>query len=125
MNDEQQHIVIIEDEEMLGRALRDILISEGFTATMCTTGEEGLKTIQSEHPRLVLLDSVLPGIHGIEVLRALTEYRKTHDLKIIILSNIDDPEDLQRAREYDIVDYLIKTDWKLEEIIEKIKKALQ
>ena len=73
---------------------------------------------------LILLDSILPGISGLEVLEELKPIRAEKNIPVIMLSNLDDPEDLKDAREYGIDEYLIKTDWRMEDVVKKIKQII-
>jgi DNA-binding response OmpR family regulator len=119
-----KRILIIEDNPDLAAALCDALSEAGFEATSVATGEEGLELIKKDNPTLLLLDSILPQMSGMDVLKALQEYRKMHELKIIMLSNVDDPHELRAAREFDIEEYLIKTDWRMEDVIKTIKNHI-
>ena len=117
-------ILVIEDESSLATALQENLTGQGFAVTVADSGEAGLEIIKKSRPDLLLLDSILPGMNGIEVLKALKPMRDEKHFPIIMLSNLDNPEDLRAAREYDIEEYLVKTDWRLEDIVAKIKKAI-
>ena len=117
-------IVLIEDNHDLSNVLRDMLTEKGYTVSVAETGEAGIPLIQDEKPDLLLLDTILPGINGIEVLDQLQTYRAEHPLKVIMLSNIDDPNHLKDARSHDIEEYLIKTDWRMEDVLARIKKYI-
>ncbi len=117
-------IVIIEDNVDLATALSDALVQQGYTVSRAQNGEEGISLIEKQNPDLLLLDTLLPEMSGIDVLESLKAYRAERNLKVIILSNVDDPEALKRARQYDIEEYLIKTDWRMEDVIKTIKKHL-
>ena len=118
-------IVIIEDDSGLAEALQENLSAKGFVVRTAGTGEDGLELIKESHPDLILLDSLLPGMSGIEVLEALKPIREKNNIPVIMLSNLDNPDDLKAARAYDIEEYLIKTDWRLDDVISKIKSAIK
>ncbi|MBI4580295.1 MAG: response regulator [Planctomycetes bacterium] len=84
------HVLIIEDEPLLGRNIRSSLTQAGYLATAVTTGEEGIETAEANAPDIVLLDLRLPGIDGMEVLRELR--RRGSSASVIIMTaygNID------------------------------------
>jgi DNA-binding response OmpR family regulator len=117
-------LLVIEDDVDLAVALKDSLSERGFNVTAVNTGEEGVQLIKSESFDIVLLDWLLPGMSGLEVLKEVDEVRQAKRLPVIILSNVDNPDDIKAAREYEIAEYLVKTDWRLDDVVQKIKGAL-
>ena len=117
-------ILFIEDESALQKTFGDILKQEGYEMTSALDGETGLKLAQTEKPDLILLDLVLPKMHGFEVLQALKGDEKTKDIPIIVLTNLEGMGDLEKALDLGATTYLVKASYSLEEIIQKIKKAL-
>ena len=120
----KKKILIVEDQEQLNDALQAALEGKGYVVFKSLTGEDALEQIKAQKPDLVLLDTILPGISGLEVLEALKDYRAANPLKIVMLSNVDDPEELKKARKYEIDDYLIKTDWRIEDILSRVARNL-
>ena len=108
----------------MAAALQESLSGKGFTYRVASTGEKGLEMIKENRPDLILLDFLLPGMSGLEVLKELEPIRKEKNIPVIVLSNVDNPDDLKEARQYDISEYLVKTDWRLEDVISKIKSAI-
>ena len=117
-------IVLVEDNPDLSNVLREMLTNKGYTVSVAETVEAGVLLVQDEKPDLLLLDTILPGINGIEVLDQLQAYRAGNPLKVLMLSNIDDPNHLKDARSHDIEEYLIKTDWRMEDVLARIKKYI-
>jgi len=118
-------ILFIEDEQTLQKTLGDFLGREDYKAISALDGEIGLKLARIEKPDLILLDLVLPKIHGLDVLKALKENPVTRKIPVIILTNMEGMEEVNRAIELGATTYLVKTSYKLEEVVEKIKKALE
>ena len=118
-------ILFIEDESTLQKTFGDILRKEGYEMISALNGEIGLRLAKEEKPDLILLDLVLPKVHGFEVLKKLKETPGTKDIPVIILTNLEEMEDVKEALELGATTYLVKTRYTLEEVIEKIKKALQ
>jgi DNA-binding response OmpR family regulator len=118
-------ILIIEDDKFLRELISRKLSGEGFGVAEAVDGEEGVKKIKEENPDLVLLDLILPGIDGFEVLSKAKEDPKTSSIPIIILSNLGQKEEIEKGLKLGAVDYLIKAHFTPGEIIEKIKNVLK
>jgi len=118
-------ILIVEDDKFLRELITQKLIKEGYETSEAIDGEEGIKKIKEEKPDLVLLDLILPGIDGFEVLSKMKEDPALTQIPVIILSNLGQKEDVERGLKLGAVDYLIKAHFTPGEIIEKIKNALK
>jgi len=119
-----KNILFIEDEAVLQDAFGEFLKQKGYKITKALDGETGLRLAKSENPDLIILDLVLPNKEGFEVLRELKEDEKTKDIPVIVLTNLEGIKDIDRALSSGATTYLIKTQYNMEEIIEKIKKVL-
>lgn len=117
-------ILLVEDDKFLRDLLARKLQDENLTVVLAVDGEEGVKKTEEEKPDLMLLDLILPGINGFDVLKKVKENPKTSDVPVIVLSNLGQKEDVERALSLGAKDYLIKANFTLEEIFEKIKKYL-
>jgi len=87
-------------------------------------GETGLRLAKSQKPDLILLDLVLPKIHGFEVLKKLKEDKETKGIPVIVLTNLEGVGDVDKVLGLGATTYLVKAQYSLEEVVEKIKKAL-
>lgn len=119
-----KRILFIEDESALQETFRGILNKEGYEMISAMDGEEGLKLAKTEKLDLILLDLILPKIDGFEVLKRLREDPKTKETPIIILTNLEDMRDVNKALELGATTYLVKVSYNPEEVLEKIKKTL-
>ncbi len=117
-------ILFIEDESSLQKTFGEILNQEGYEVISALDGEVGLKLAKIKKPDLVLLDLILPKINGFEVLKKLKEEAETKSIPIIILTNLEGIEDVKEAIEMGAQAYLVKAQYTLEEVVEKIKSAL-
>lgn len=117
-------ILILEDEQTLSRSLRDALERAGYTIEIEIDGVKGLKKIETSKPDLVLLDLILPGLSGLDVLKALVAKPSLKSIPVIVLSNLDDPKSVIEAKRLGAKAYLIKAQVTLEEIIKKIEQTL-
>jgi len=118
-------ILIIEDDKFLRELIVQKLIKENYETSEAADGEEGIKKIKEEKPDLVLLDLILPGIDGFEVLSRMRDDPEISSIPVIILSNLGQKEDVERGLGLGAKDYLIKAHFTPGEIIEKIKKILK
>lgn len=118
-------ILIVEDEAPLRNAVSDILTFEGFEVFRAKNGQEGLDLALAEHPDLILLDLMMPVMDGLTMLEKLRqdpEYGK--DAQVILLTNINDPEKVAQATEAGSYDFLVKSDWNIEDVVKKIKQRV-
>lgn len=118
-------ILIVEDEAPLRNAISDILSFEGFTVFQAKNGQEGLDMALAQHPDLILLDLMMPVMDGLtmlEKLRTNQEYGK--NAMVILLTNINDPDKVAQATEAGTFDFLVKSDWNIEDVVAKIKTRL-
>ena len=117
-------IIIIEDEEVLLNLLQRRLTQEGYQVEIAKDGQEGLKKIREEKPDLILLDIIMPIMGGFEVMEELSKDKKLKKIPIVIISNSGQPVEIDRAKELGAKDWLIKTDFEPQEVIDKVKKNL-
>ncbi len=119
-------ILIVEDDKFLRELLESKLRKEkDFTIVTAKDGEEGLQKAREEDPDLIILDLILPGLNGFEVLEKIKSSAAIADIKVIVLSNLGQKEDIDRAMKLGAEDYLIKAHFTLEEIIKKIRENLK
>jgi len=117
-------IIFIEDERALQTTFQNILKQEGYNVVPALDGKEGLKLVKDKKPDLVLLDLILPKIDGIEVLREVKKNEETKEIPVIVLTNLEELKKIEEALELGAKTYLIKANYTVEEVIEKIKKIL-
>lgn len=118
-------ILVIEDDKFLRELIVQKLIKENYEVSEAIDGEQGIKKIKEEKPDLILLDLILPGIDGFEVLSRMREGSNSPSIPVIILSNLGQKEDVERGLKLGAIDYLIKAHFTPGEIIEKIKNVLK
>jgi len=119
-------ILIVEDDRFLRELLAKKLKNENFDIDIAMDGEEGLKKIKEGKPALVLLDLILPGIDGFEVLRQVKKDadEEVRKIPVIILSNLGQRDDVEKGINLGAEDFLIKAHFEPGEIISKIKQVL-
>jgi DNA-binding response OmpR family regulator len=120
----KKKILIIEDDNSIRKALKNKLSEEGFDTLEAVNGLEGLDLALSKKPDLILLDIVMPQMDGLTVLKKLREDSWGCDVKVIILSNLSDAKSVETSMEQGVYNYLVKANWKIEDVMAKIKETL-
>jgi len=118
-------ILIVEDDKFLRELIAQKLTQEGYEVLEAIDGETGIKNVKEEKPDLVLLDLILPGIDGFEVLSRMKDDEELAKIPVIILSNLGQREEVERGLKMGAIDYMIKAHFTPREIIDKIKNVLQ
>ena len=121
---EAKKILIVEDDEGFCSILETKFEGTEFATIIAEDGETGLEKARKEHPDLVLLDIMLPGIDGIEVAKKMRQAGVR--VPIVYLTNVSDTERISEAMLVTggETDYIVKTDVRIEDIIERIRKRL-
>ncbi len=118
-------ILFIEDEQNLQAIMSRYLEKEGFSVLQAYDGERGSQLARDGKPDLVLLDIILPKKDGFAVLKEMKENPETKEIPVIILTNLERSEDIERAVGLGAYSYLVKTNYEPRDIVERIKKILQ
>jgi len=122
MTDDKRTILIVEDEGLLRELMSEKLRIEGFNTIEAADGDEGLALALQKRPDLIVLDLLMPKMGGMEVLRRLREDDYGRSIPVIIVSNLSGKENIAEGAEKGAVEYLIKANFSLEEIVDKIKE---
>ncbi len=117
-------ILIIEDEEIMMNLLKEKLSMEGYDVSTARNGEEGVLKMREINPDLILLDIVMPKLGGFGVMEIMRKDDKLKKIPIIIISNSGQPVELDRVKKLGASDWLIKTEFDPQEVLEKVKKQL-
>ena len=125
MGDIQKKIAVVEDDTFLSKAFLLKLKGSGFNAFPIRDGEEALGIIKKEVPDLILLDVMLPHKSGFEILTDIKKDEKLKDIPVLILSTLGQEEEKQKGLALGAKEYLVKTNIKLEEVVEKINGYLK
>ena len=118
-------VLIIEDDVFLGDLMAKKLEDSGFKVVKAIDGQEGLEKAVTAKPNLILLDLILPGMDGFEVLKKIKDNPQSSSVPVIILSNLGQREDIERGFDLGAQDYLVKAQFTPDEIVERVKKPLE
>jgi len=117
-------ILLVEDEEIMIELLQKKLTQEGYEVLVARDGEEGLRLMKETWPNLVLLDIVLPKMSGFDVLNEINKNLSLKKIPVIIISNSGQPVELKKALRLGVKDWLIKTEFEPQMLLEKIAKQI-
>lgn len=122
MAEENKKILIVDDERPLSQALTDALKKAGFVTKAAFDGQEALNILDMEKFDLILLDLLMPKMNGLDVLTQLKNRR--YLTPIIVLSNLGDETEIKKAKELGAVDYFIKSDTPIADVLSHVQKIL-
>ena len=120
-----QTILFVEDEPTLQKALGLALAQEGYEVKTAADGEAGLQLAREVKPNLVLLDLILPKMDGFEVLEELKKDDATKNIPVIVLTNLESSQDIEKALVLGASTYLVKANYDLKDVIEKVKENIK
>lgn len=122
---EPKKVLIVEDDLPLLKSLSEGLGGNEFNIITASDGQDGLQMALKEKPNLILLDLIMPRMDGITMLKKLREDEWGKKVKVIILTNSEEQGKLASAVENQVYDYMIKTNWKMEDVLKKVRVELK
>ena len=121
---QQKKVLVVDDEKVLLELLLSKIGQAGFIAIGARDGDEGLQKASAEHPDLILLDIIMPKMDGITMLKKLREDAWGKTAPVIMLSNLNTAEAVEKSLENGAYDYLVKVDYSLDDLVAIVKKKL-
>ena len=118
----KKKILVLEDEKPLARALELKLIHEGFDVKTASNGENVIDFLGKEAFSLIVCDMLMPKFDGFQVLEVLKENKIK--IPVIVLTNLSQAEDEKRVREMGAVDFLIKSDTPIADVVNRVKEKV-
>jgi len=126
MDQTKKHsILIIEDDPLLSKMYETKFSTDGLDVLKASDGEEGLKTALANHPDILLLDVMMPRLSGIDMLAELRKDPWGAHVPVIILSNLSEQQEGEKARSLGVKEYLVKANYTPAELVEKVKTYIQ
>jgi len=117
-------ILLVEDEEIMIDLLQRKLTVEGYEVSVARDGGEGLGKMKEVKPDLILLDIIMPKMGGFEVMEEMKRDMELKKIPVIVISNSGQPVEIDKAQELGAKDWLIKTEFDPQEVINKVKKQI-
>jgi CheY-like chemotaxis protein len=118
-------VLLAEDDRFLRRAAEVELRKHGYVVLAAADGEEALRIAMEQIPDIILLDLIMPKMHGFEVLRKLKQQESTAKIPVVIMSNLGQEQDVQQAMADGAMAYLIKSDLSLKDLSRNVEQALK
>jgi DNA-binding response OmpR family regulator len=124
MADTPKKIMIIEDDRFLSSLMKARLEKEGFTVAQAFDGEEAMQILKTDLPALIILDLIMPKVTGFEVLQMISITPQLDKVPVVIVSNLAQDSDIEKARQLGAREYFIKVKISIDDLIGKIKSLV-
>lgn len=121
---EKNYVLVVEDDAFYANIYKTKLAKEKIEAQIVGNGNEAIKAARVRKPGLILLDLIMPGKDGFETLADLKADPMLKDVKVIVLSNLSQEEDVRRVKELGAAEYLVKANVPIQQVVEKVKSNL-
>lgn len=122
---DQKTILVVDDDQELRDTLSEAFENEGFLVLKAADGQSGLGSAFEHKPDLIMLDLKMPNIGGLEVLKQLRADEWGQNAKVMVLTALDDMTSISETLNQGGLEYLVKSDWKLEDIISRVRSRLE
>lgn len=123
-SDTAHYILIVEDDEFISDVYMKKLAMEGFEVSLARDGEEALRAIRDRKPDVLLLDIMIPLKDGFQVLSELRADAGLSDIRVVVMSNLSQGKDIAHAKELGALDYIVKSNISLPDMVQRIRKVL-
>lgn len=123
-SDTAHYILIVEDDEFISDVYMRKLAMEGFEVSLARDGEEALRAIRDRKPDVLLLDIMIPLKDGFQVLSELRADAGLSDIRVVVMSSLSQGKDIAHAKELGALDYIVKSNISLPDMVQRIRKAL-
>jgi DNA-binding response OmpR family regulator len=121
MADGAKHIMIIEDDRFLSSLMKARLEKDGFAVIQAFDGEEAIQLFKQQTPDLIILDLIMPKVTGFEVLQTISITPQLEKIPVVILSNLAQDSDIEKARELGAKEYFVKVKVSIDDLVGRIK----
>lgn len=120
----KQTVLIVEDDEFLRSLAAKRLDKEGLGVQVAVDGETAVAVAKEVKPDVIVLDLILPGLDGFEVLEKIKAEESLKAVPIIVFSNLGQKEDIERAQYLGAANFLVKSNFTLDDLLDKVKEQL-
>ena len=117
-------ILVVEDEELLSSIIVRELTNAGHDVRAAYNGEEAIQHAAADIPELILLDLIMPKMDGFQVLESLKKNPGTATIPVVVLSNLGQKEDIEKAKSGGAYDYMVKINFAPKEVCQKVKEIM-
>ncbi len=123
--EETKKILVVEDENFLSSLIKARLEKEAFQVIQAFDGEEAVNWLRNNRPDLIILDLILPKMSGFEVLEAVSMDPQLSQTPVVILSNLAQDSDIEKAKRLGAKEYFVKVRISTDEVIQRVKSLMQ
>ncbi|MDR3581899.1 MAG: response regulator, partial [Candidatus Pacebacteria bacterium] len=121
MPEDAKRIMIVEDDRFLSFLMKARLEKDGFVVSQVFDGEEAIQLLKTETPSLIILDLIMPKVTGFEVLKTISLTPKLAAIPVVIVSNLAQDSDIEKARELGAKEYFVKVKVSIDDLVQRIK----
>lgn len=121
----KKHILVIEDDKFYDSIFLKKFTQAGYDLTVATDGKQGVEKALQIHPDIILMDLIMPNQDGFETLQKIKAEPQLANIPILILSNLGQPNDMEKAKSLGAMDYIVKASASLQEVVDKVAGYLQ
>lgn len=125
MDENAKKVMLVEDDRFLSSLIKARLEKDGFGVIQAFDGEQAIQILTSDRPNLVILDLIMPKTNGFEVLKTISLTPGLSDTPVIIVSNLAQDSDIEKARELGAREYFVKVKISIDDLVDKIKSLVQ
>jgi DNA-binding response OmpR family regulator len=125
MADEAKKVMLVEDDRFLSSLIKARLEKDGVTVVQSFDGDDAIKRLPEEKPDLVILDLIMPKTNGFDVLKAISMTPGIENTPVVIVSNLAQDSDIEKARELGAKEYFVKVKISIDDLIGKIETLVQ
>ena|SRR3989344_2769312 len=117
-------VLIIEDDSFLQGLTSRKLKAEGYDVFVASNHIEAFKSLEANKPDLLLLDLLLPEVDGFAILKQIRDTAGTKKLPVIVFSNLSEDKDIKRVQDLGVVEFMVKSNFTLDELVNKVKGVI-
>jgi len=118
-------VLIVEDDSFLQELEAKKLSKAGFEILTASTGEEAMRKINEPDIDIILLDLILPNYDGFDILKKIRQTENLKNTPVIVFSNLSEEKDVNKSKELGATDFMVKSNFTLDELIERINSLLK
>jgi DNA-binding response OmpR family regulator len=125
MEEGAKKVMLVEDDRFLSSLIKARLEKDGFGVVQAFDGEQAIQALNADRPSLVILDLIMPKTNGFEVLKTISLTPGLSDTPVIIVSNLAQDSDIEKARQLGAKEYFVKVKISIDDLVDKIKSLVQ
>jgi DNA-binding response OmpR family regulator len=125
MAETAKKVMLIEDDQFLSSLIKTRLEKDGIVVVQAFDGDEAIKRLPEEHPDLVILDLIMPKVNGFDVLKAISQMPGLERTPVVIVSNLAQDSDVEKARQLGAKEYFVKVKISIDDLIGRIEGLVQ